>query len=184
MQSLVELGKYAEQRFASKGASPTEEETEEAEIIGGGIKASMGILMDTATGLKEGRREMFSRSPSRPAGIGLGGSTPNLGSSDPPAFGHRRSPSYAAMQKTSGLGSSSGLRSQSPAVSSGLGSSAGLRSQSPAVTGEKPKLESSIPGEKTCAPFVLLFVCCVCVCVCVPSILRFTSPHLFIPHTH
>lgn len=84
-QSLVELAKYAQTRFASKGTAPTDEEAEEAEIIGGGIKASMGILMDTATGLKEGRREMFARSPSplhrRPSGIGLGsgGSSSALG---------------------------------------------------------------------------------------------------------
>ena len=85
--NLVELAKYAAMRFASKGAAPTEEEAEEAEIISGSLKASMGILMDTATGLKEGRREIFARSPSprhrrTPSGIGLGGgagSSGNLG---------------------------------------------------------------------------------------------------------
>lgn len=45
----------------------------------------MGILMDTATGLKEGRREIFARSPSprhrrTPSGVGLGqGSSSSLG---------------------------------------------------------------------------------------------------------
>ena len=50
----------------------------------------MGIIMDTATGLKEGRREIFARSPSprhrrTPSGVGLGqgGSSSSLGARRP-----------------------------------------------------------------------------------------------------